>query len=34
VGEETDFVIHAFEGSVGEAIAEEVEDSVEVELDG
>jgi hypothetical protein len=34
VGEEADFVVHAFEGSVGEAIAEEVEDTVEVELDG
>lgn len=34
MGEEADLVVHAFEGSVGEAVAEEVEDAVEVFGDG
>ncbi len=34
MGEEADLVVRAFEGSVGEAIAEEVKDAVEVFGDG
>jgi hypothetical protein len=34
MGEEADFVVHTFEGAVGKAVAEEVEDAVEVVEDG
>lgn len=34
MGEESDLVVHCFEGTVGEAVAEEVEDAVEVFGDG
>jgi hypothetical protein len=34
MGDESDLIVHAFERTVGEAVAEEVEDALEVELDG